>query len=155
MMSATAPPVELDRLDDRLRRAPAIERGLFRKVIEDAGMRLRLLRQSPQAIRLDRLIEAGAWTEAAFALIELELPAWKVRRLVYEDGRWLCSLSRQPHLPVDLDDIVEAGHEASGLALLRAFVEARRRSGNAPGTTLIVPQVQPASDQFLCCDNFV
>ena len=81
-----------------------------------------------KATRIDQLIEAGAWGEAALALIELELPAWKLRRLVYEDGQWLCSLSRQPNLPVALDDTADASHEVLPLAILRAFVEARRRT---------------------------
>jgi len=37
------------------------------------------------------LIESEAWTEAALALVELELPLWKLRRLVHEEGIWLCS----------------------------------------------------------------
>ena len=58
----------------------------------------------PTAARIDQLIEARAWNDAALALVELELPAWKLRRLVYEDGEWHCSLSRQPNLPVALED---------------------------------------------------
>jgi hypothetical protein len=48
-----------------------------------------------KAARIDQLIKAGAWSDAALTLIELELPAWKVRRLVYEDGEWFCSLSTE------------------------------------------------------------
>ena len=53
-----------------------------------AGSRQRvsILGKSDKASRIASLIKAGAWTEAAFALIEFELPAWKLRRLVYEDG---------------------------------------------------------------------
>jgi hypothetical protein len=47
-----------------------------------------------KTITLDRLIEAGAWTDAAITLIGFELPSWSVRRLACEDGEWLCSLSR-------------------------------------------------------------
>jgi hypothetical protein len=66
-----------------------------------------------KAARIDQLIDAGAWNDAALALIELELPAWKLRRLVYEDGEWLCSLSRQPNLPLALDDTADARHEVA------------------------------------------
>jgi hypothetical protein len=146
--------VDFDRLDDELRRAPALAPELFRKVIERGGARLLLLRQAGKTVRIDRLVEAGAWTDAAFALIDLELPAWKLRRLVYEDGEWHCALSRQPNLPVAFDDSVEASHEALPLAVLRAFVEARRRSSTVPATISAVPQVQLAPDQMICCDNF-
>ena len=146
--------VALDRLDDALRLAPTPSPELFRKIIDRGGTRLRALRQSGKAAWIDRLIEAGAWTEAALALIELEMPAWKVRRLVYENGEWLCSLSQQPHLPIGLDDTVEAGHDILVLAVLRALVEARRRSIAAPGTSSAAPDVLPTSDRMICCDNF-
>jgi hypothetical protein len=113
-----------------------------------------VLRQSGKAFRIDRLIEAGAWTEAALALIELEIPAWKVRRLVCENGEWLCSLSRQLSVPIELDDNVEASHEVLALAVLRALVEARQRSIAAPGTISAAPDALPTSDAMICCDNF-
>ena len=87
-----------DRLDDELRVAAAPGPGLFAKIIAGACTRLPALNKSSKAAMVDRLIEAGAWTGAALALIELELPAWKVRRLVLDDGEWFCSLSRQPSL---------------------------------------------------------
>jgi hypothetical protein len=43
-------------------------------------------RSAPGAAQLDRLIEAGALTEAAFALINLELPLWQIRRITYDEG---------------------------------------------------------------------
>src|SRR6476659_10952614 len=88
----------------------------------------RRLTPPPTAARIDQLIEARAWDDAALALIELELPAWKLRRLVYEDGEWLCSLSSHPNLSVALDDTVDARHEVLPLAILSAFIEARRRA---------------------------
>jgi hypothetical protein len=68
------------------------------------------------AARIDELIEARAWNDAALTLVELELPAWKQRRLIYEDGKWHCSLSRRPNLPVALDDTATASHEVLPLA---------------------------------------
>lgn len=146
--------VDLDRLDDELRLAPALAPELLRKVMESAGARLLSLRQSGKAARLDGLIEAGAWTDAALALIALEMPTWTVRRVIHEDGEWLCSLSRQPNLPITLDDAAEASHEVLPLAILRAVVEARRRSGAEPQTISAVPQVRQTLDQSICCDNF-
>ena len=143
-----------DRLDDTLRLAPALGPELFSKIIDRGGTRLRVLRQSGNAFRIDRLIEAGAWIEAALALIELEMPAWKVRRLVYENGEWLCSLSRQLNVPIEFDDNVETSHEVLALAVLGALVEVRRRSSAAPEPILAVPGVRPTSDRTICCDNF-
>src|SRR6476646_7894437 len=113
----------LDRLIDKLRLAPALTPDLISHVIVDTCTRL----PAVKATRIDQLIEVGAWGEAALALIELELPAWKLRRLVYEDGQWLCSLSSHPNLSVALADTVDARHEVLPLAILSAFVEARRR----------------------------
>src|SRR5665213_1260292 len=91
----------------------------------------------------------------ALTLIELELPAWKLRRLVYEDGEWFCSLSKQPNLPVALDDTADARHEVLPLAILSAFVEARCTTSAARETSSpTVPQVQPTSGIVICCDNF-
>jgi len=149
-----AQPVDLDRLDDELRLAQEPARELLGKVVASAGARLLSLRRAGRAFQIDRLIEVGAWTDAAFALIELGTPSWKLRRLLQDDGGWFCSLSRQPNLPIGLDDTVEVSHAVLALAILRAFVHARRRSDGAPGMTSTVLQVPPLPDQILCCDDF-
>jgi len=145
----------LDRLMEQLRLAPALTADLISNVIADACRRLPVLIKAGKAARLDQMIEAGAWSDAALALIELELPAWKLRRLIYEDGEWFCSLSKQPNLHVAFDDTADARHEVLPLAILSAFLEARRatsavRETNSP----TVPQVQPTSGVVICCDNF-
>ena len=96
-----------ERLTDELRRALAVTPDLVSNVIVDACTRL----PAVNATRVDQLIEVGAWTDAALALIELELPAWKLRRLIYEEGAWFCSLSRGLNLPVELDDTADGSHE--------------------------------------------
>ena len=145
----------LDRLMDRLRLAPALTSDLWSQVIAAVCVRLPVLSKAGKAIRLDQMIDAGAWTDAALALIELELPAWKLRRLVYDDGEWFCSLSKQRHLPANLDDTADAHHEVLPLAILSAFVEARRRTTMAHATGLqTVPQVRPTFGYTVCCDNF-
>ena len=145
----------LDRLMEQLRLAPALTPNLIGAVIADACTRLPVLKRAGKAARINQLIEVGAWSDAALALIELELPAWKVRRLVYEDGAWLCSLSRQPNLPVALDDTADASHEVLPLAILSAFVVARRRTSAMRETSLqTVPHARPTSGYAVCCDNF-
>jgi hypothetical protein len=95
-----------------------------------------------------------AWTEAALALIACELPAWQVRRMVQDGAEWMCSLSRQPHLPNGLDDGVDAMHESLPLAIVMAFLEARRRTAILPQAPTTTPSVAPAPEGAVCCDNF-
>lgn len=101
------------------------------------------------------LTDAGAWTDAALHLLELELPHWTIRRLFHEGDDWLCTLSRQPNLPITLDDPVEAVHAALPVAILRAFVGARRRSSMEVRPALRIPQIRPTPGIPVCCDNFV
>lgn len=155
MLSVLNHQERLDRLTARLRLATAVTSELISDVVADACTRLQVLRQAGKTARIDRLIEAGAWGDAALALIEIELPAWKLRRLIHEDGEWFCSLSKQPHLPVELDDTADGRHDVLPLAILSAFIEARRVSSSARETSSpTVPQVRPASANAICCDNF-
>jgi hypothetical protein len=145
----------LDRLTEQLRLAPAITSDLVFKVAVDACTRLATLKLAGKTARIDRLIEAGAWHDAAIAMIELELPGWKLRRLIHDDGVWFCSLSRQPNLPLEFDDTADARHEVLPLAILSALVEARRRTGVADEARApAVPRLWPASATAVCCDNF-
>lgn len=146
--------VVMDRLDDELHNARGLQRDLLYKVVASACIRLPLLDKLGRAGQVSRLVEAGAWTDAALALIALELPGWKVRRLVCENGEWLCSLSRQPDLPIGLDDTADAAHEALPLAIMLAFVEARRRTIAPLQFVPAIPQAGQTPGLALCCDNF-
>jgi hypothetical protein len=139
-------------LADQLRDETMLSPALIRYVIADGCVRLPALARAGKTTKIDRLVEAGAWCDAAFALIEIELPAWSVRRLVCEDGEWLCSLTRQPNLPLALDDTADARHQILPLAILGAFLEAQQKVTGARGAT--VPQVQASSGCAICCDNF-
>jgi hypothetical protein len=145
--------VSPDTLDNALYGAREPSLDLLSKIINGACTRVQALGQA--LTHIVRLAEIGAWTEAAFALIELELPHWKIRRLAYENGEWLCSLSRQPNLPVTLDDCAEATHEVLPLAMLRAFVEACCRRHMAQQSVSAVPQVtQTSVEHMVCCENY-
>jgi hypothetical protein len=143
-----------DRLDEELRFAPQPTPDLFAKIVGGACSRIAVLSKSAHAKQIDRLIKSDAWTDAALALLELELPAWKLRRLVREGGEWICSLSRQPNLPATLDDTVDASHELMPLAILLAFVQARRSSEETRQFISAVPAVQSVMCERVCCDNF-
>ena len=144
----------LDVLQERLRGAGTLTPELMAQLVAGAGQRL----QAPHPIakaRIVRLIESGAFADATLALLELELPQWKLRRLVHEDGEWHCALSRQLALPAELDDMAEGRHEDLSLAILDAFIEARRRRFAASKLQpRSVPRVGPARGHAVCCDNF-
>ena len=142
---------QLGVLKERLRRAHALTPELMSDVIAKACT------QATHKAKVNRLTEVGAWTDAAAALamVELELPFWKLRRLGHEDGKWLCSLSKEPNLPVALDDTADASHEVLPLAILSAFVEARHRASALRESRLLtVPPVRQSSGYAICCDNF-
>lgn len=144
----------LRRVDDELRLTPRPAAKLFAKLTGGASSGTPGLGGPGKADRVGRMIEAGAWTDAAIALVDLELPAWKLRRLVHEGGEWLCSLSRQPTLPWELDDVVDGRHERLPLAILRAFIEVRHRTGIGEARTSGVPLLQPVPADTICCENF-
>ena len=105
------------------------------------------------AQRIDRLIDAGASTDAAVALLEAAAPAWALRRLVYEDGEWHCCLSRQRNLPAGLDDTADACHELLPLAILGALAEARQKPDCRMRVRITAPDRQRGG-YVHCCDNF-
>jgi len=145
----------LERVANQLRLAGEMTPALFRTVVAEACTRLPVLQKTQSAAPLEKLIEAGAWTDAALTLAGLELPLWRLRRLIHEDGEWFCSLSREPNLPLEIDDTADARHEILPLAILGAFVEARRRSGAAAETqTTAVPRNWLAVTDTVACDNF-
>ena len=109
-----------------------------------------------QVGRIDDLVQFGALTDAALALIELAPGAWKLRRLSYDAGEWHCSLSRHLGLPAEFDDTADGSHETPPLAILSALIEALQRHRAAvDGRPRTVPSIRPMAGQPVCCDNFV
>jgi hypothetical protein len=126
------------RLEANLRGAQAITAELMLDVMTQACVRFAAQSRAAQT-RVNQLIEAGAWTDAALALLELELPQWKVRRLVQENGEWLCTLSKQPQLP---------------LAIVIALLQARCAVTVGATSSTAVPAVRPSAGHAVSCDNF-
>ena len=142
-------------LGDRLRDAHAATPELMSEIVGTACRRFPSMGQSEKTARLDRLITSEAWTDAALALIDLELPLWQVRRIAYDEGEWYCALSRERELPDWLDRSIEVGHPDLALAMLSAFVEAQRMT--APSSRPSVPAVARDANPLyepVCCDNF-
>ena len=140
---------------DRLRDAGAVTAELMSEIISKACRRFPSQGQSGKTARVERLIQSAAWTDAALALIDLELPQWQVRRLAYDDGEWYCALSRERELPDWLDQSIETHHTDLALAILGAFVEVQRIS--APESRTSVPIVTRDKDPLyepVCADHF-
>jgi hypothetical protein len=141
--------------NDRLRGAQAVTADLMSEVIGSTCRRFSPRLPTEQTVRIERLIRSEAWLDAALALIELELPQWQVRRIVYDEGEWHCALSRARELPEWLDQSVEAHHADLALAVLGAFVEARRTGTTSRKTSVpTVPRGAELPCIPLCCDNF-
>ena len=117
-------------LVDRLRDADAPTAQLVSDLVSEACWRFPPVRGTEKTVRIERLIKSGAWTDAALALIELELPDW-------------------------LDSCIETRHADRALAILSAFVGAQ--CADLPPTRTSVPSVPRAASPFcepVCCENF-
>ena len=142
-------------LDDQLRDAYGVTAEFLSDIVSETCRRFPSNGGNAKAARLERLIQSQAWTDAALALIDLELQQWQVRRLAYDDGEWYCTLSRERELPDWLDQPIETRHADLALAILRAFVEAQRVS--TPSNRTSVPSAPRQADTFyepVLSDNF-
>jgi hypothetical protein len=142
-------------LGDRLRNAQTATAELISEIIGETCRRFLAAGQTERAGRIERLIGSGAWTDTALALIEMELPDWKIRRIAYDDGEWYCALSRQRELPEWLDQSIEARHTDLSLAMLSALLDAQRI--NVPRSRTSVPNMPRDVNPLympVCCDNF-
>jgi hypothetical protein len=154
-MSALSEQPDVRELGDRLGDAHAATTGLMSEIIGEACRRYPSMGQTEKTARIDRLIASNAWTDAALALIDLELPQWRLRRIVYDEGEWHCALSRQRELPDWLDQSIEAHHTDLPLAILGAYADACRMT--SPASKASVPPVPFAPGGFyepVCCDDF-
>lgn len=128
--------------------------ALFDTLLATACERGDPMRQAVPVACLKRLIAARAWNDAALALLALQLPDWKLRRLVYDDGEWHCALSRAREMPEWLDATTETHHPNMALAILGALVAAAAES--APSRLNPVPTSHPGDAAFepVLCENF-
>jgi len=142
-------------LGDQLRNAYAVTTEFLSDIINQTCRRFPSASQSGKTARIERLIQSGAWTDAALALIDLELSQWQLRRIAYDEGEWHCALSRERELPDWLDQSAEGRHADLALAILSAFIEVQRVSVPSPRTS--VPVVKRDANplyQPVCSDNF-
>ena len=145
---------QVQRLQKRIEHASAPDVRLFADVIANACPRALAMVELRKTVRLKQLIESAAWTDAALELLELDLPQWKVRRIVCDDGEWHCRVSAQPWLPEGFDEVVETFHRALPLAILAAVVQARQPTALAPQADESADVVLSPDPIRMCCDNF-
>jgi hypothetical protein len=143
----------LAKLEEELRCATAVTSGLMSDVMAIACVRVGAL-GSAAKVKVKWLVEAGAWTDGAIALLGLELPQWELRRLVNDDGKWLCSLSKQPGIPLEYDEVVEASHIILPSAILIALLQAQRSAAVSANGIATVPPFRRVIGNTACCDNF-
>jgi len=141
-----------DKWDERLAAASDITCDLVLEIVERECTRVQG-GGLPAISRIRKLIDCGAWTDLALALVQFELPAWRLRRLVYDGGEWQCAISRHPDVPVEIDDCADARHAILPLAILSAFIQARRLSRRPLGIPTVPRSKAPCSEP-MCCDNF-
>jgi hypothetical protein len=146
---------QLATLAEQVSAADEATSELFSEIVVATARRLWVPGEAAKAAQLHDLIEAGALTEAALSLIELELPLWKLRRIAYDEGEWHCAMSRQRELPEWLDQAVEARHASLTLAILGAYIETvgqieLSREPSRPS----VPQTRAEQYEPLYCENF-
>lgn len=141
-------------LIEKLRAADDITPELMTEILAVTCRRAPFQGRSAKVLRLKQLAEAHAWTDAALALMELELPLWHIRRIAYDAGEWHCALSRQRELPNWLDQSIEARHPDFALALLTAFIEVA--AATASSSTSVPAASGRLSSHYtpFCCDNF-
>jgi hypothetical protein len=146
---------DFDALGDRLHDADAMTARLMSELVAATCRRFPSTGQAGKSARIERLIGSQAWTDAALALIDLELPQWQVRKIAYDEGEWHCTLSRARELPEWLDQPVETRHADLPLAVLSAYLDAHRFSASSRRTSVpLVPRDANAFYTPLCCDNF-
>jgi hypothetical protein len=141
----------LDILQARVSRSRAVTSELLIEVIAKACRRFPAHGHATRTA-FNQLVACGAWMDAVLLLLSLELPQWKLRRVIYEDGKWCCFLSNQPQLPLEFDEGAEAAHEVLPLAILITFIRARLSVVNAE--TSVSPASAPPNCK-VCCDNFI
>ena len=89
------------RLEDTASSCPTRPRPIsFANVIASACTRFPVMKRAGKATRIQQLIEARAWNDAALALVELELPS--TGRFVAYSTRMANGTARFPGSPIYL-----------------------------------------------------
>jgi hypothetical protein len=124
MLNHSARQRDFDELRHRIQSARSFTTELVHDLVVETQTEATQLADAGHVFMLQRWVHDGAWTDAMLLLAEMKLPQWKLRQIVFDEGQWHCTLSRQPNLPLELDEVAECSHEVLPLAILGALVEA-------------------------------
>ena len=102
-----------DRMTDLLRHATAPSEALVGEVAAACCKRPPTLAGTGTTTQIGKFIKAGAWLDATLMIVERELPQWTLRRVLYEDGAWHCSLSQQPDMPIGFNETADVSGAAA------------------------------------------
>jgi len=142
-------------LQDSVRRAGHVAPELMREILGAVHARSAAPYRAREVQRIRRLIDAEAWTEVALALVEFDR-SWAVRRIVYEDGEWHCTVGSQWPVPEWLDEAVVFTHELLPLAVVGALLSVPPKgvAGMPPTTSVPRFRLRPSDAPAVSCDNF-
>lgn len=142
---------DLARLSARIAHSDRATPELIRHVMARIGSRRPWFDASMTPI--ERLVDAGAWTEAAVALAE-ELPGWTLSRLDHEDGEWYCTLVSRWRMPRWMAESVEGRHAILPLAILSAILAALEQPGRKPPQVHDAALLTQGTETPVCCENY-
>jgi hypothetical protein len=140
-------------LHDVVRRAETLTPDLMTTVLDLACARFAVSNRADDVDRIRHLIDSGAWTDAALALVALDR-ARAVRRLACDDGEWCCILGSQWPIPEWLDDTVEFRHATLPLAILGAVLAAWRHTASAVRPAISARTKSSDAIAPISCDNY-
>lgn len=144
-MTAHYSSAQIEMLAKRLNSTVDATPGILSTVVADTARRTSVPSEAANVVRMERLIGADALVDAAFVLIELELPQWKLRRICYDGGEWHCALSKQRELPDWLDEAAEAKHASLVFAVLGAYLETFRKIERFHKPRMSAPRSAPSA----------
>ena len=134
--------------------------ALLRAVLDIAAARCATPHRGVHLKRIDALIDAQAWTDAALAIAALDR-AHAVRRIERDDGEWYCTIGSQWPVPEWLDHGTWHGHRALPLAILGAVVDALSQNEAAAAATTSTERCRELPGQgrgdviaSFGCDNY-
>src|SRR5262249_44036731 len=126
---------ELGDVAGLLRDACEADARVIAEVIGATCRRFPSLGQSEKTARVAQLIAAGAWTDAALALIDLELPLWHIRRLAMTRANGIARCRASASFPIGSINASRRGMQTwrsrSSVLSSKPSVSARRKAGPA------------------------
>jgi hypothetical protein len=145
-----------DALNDVIRSIDEVTAALVRAVRDIAAIRCATPDRAARLKRINTLIDAQAWTDAALAIAALD-HAYAVRRIERDDGEWHCTIGSQWRVPAWLDRGTWYSHSVLPLAIIGAMVEALGQGAPAAHVVAMPNGRSNVRDDVIApvdCDNY-